>query len=467
MAEHDDRNTFPPRELSGPLARAQEIADEHSLWTRDGRTPGDRQSTGGHERFSWQRAWDLYWQVERYALSPGAALWKDRHRYGQVLAALRLAGGEARHLIVMETGATVETILASLLPSLLDLAKWVGLGAVVGGAIGAFGGPADEVTIPGGALAGAELGLWIANSLGLAGLLLGVAQNLGQFAAYAKEATELAWYAGEDHRASEHADLVAASKLYAFALAELWLALLQALVAEVLKRVGEYTGKKIAANEALPRALNEVTQKIRASKLGTTTADWFRDHFEQIRTRLEERWRAREKKPGEDSSQDQSSTPAESNPGKKSSENAPSPKKPSFVPGQSDGGPGQWGPPSTPRTSAGAAYQEQVTGAPPGTEYKVPLARRASGNVDFDGYDPERNVLLDAKDYNNWPPEGPPKLRQMAINKLLKEAKDQVNAADGTPIEWHVPTEAKASELSDIFDNEGIEGIQVVTTPKQ
>jgi hypothetical protein len=45
------------------------------------------------------------------------------------------------------------------------------LGAVIGGAIGALGGPADEITVPGGALAGAEVGLWIANSLGLAAIL--------------------------------------------------------------------------------------------------------------------------------------------------------------------------------------------------------------------------------------------------------------------------------------------------------
>jgi len=94
---------------------------------------------------------------------------------------------------------------------------------------------------------------------------------------------------------------VAASKLYAYALAELWLALLQALVAEVLKRVVQYTGKRLAANEALQVALKEVTDKIRNSKLGPQTAQWFRDHFEQIRKRLAEQKQAKERSQGDGS----------------------------------------------------------------------------------------------------------------------------------------------------------------------
>jgi hypothetical protein len=293
MAEHEDQNTFSQRELAGPLARAQEIEAEHSLWVRD------RTDSGGHERFSWQRARDLAWNSAQDAI-PGWNLYRNWHRYRRVLAALRLAGDKARQLIVAETGTTVEAILAGLLPSLLDLAKWVGLGAVIGGAIGALGGPADEITVPGGALAGAEVGLWVANSLGLASLLVGIAKNLRQFVNYAKDATEIAWYAGEDHRNAEQSDLVAASKLYAQALAELWLALLQALVAEVLKRVGEYMAKRIASPEALRLSLDEITKKIGSSKLGPRTAEWFRQNFEQIRKVLEERRRTRERESGGD-----------------------------------------------------------------------------------------------------------------------------------------------------------------------
>jgi Restriction endonuclease fold toxin 5 len=143
------------------------------------------------------------------------------------------------------------------------------------------------------------------------------------------------------------------------------------------------------------------------------------------------------------------------------------PTSPSFVHGESDGGPGKWGPPSTPRNELGVEYQQQVTGAPPGTEYKVPSATRKSGYVDFDGYDPQRNVLVDAKDYSKWPPEEPEFLRERAVDDIVKQAGAQVRAANGTPIEWHVPTEAKADEIAGILMENNIRGIQVVATPKQ
>ena len=38
-------------------------------------------------------------------------------------------------------------------------------------------------------------------------------------------------------------------------------------------------------------------------------------------------------------------------------------------------------------------------------------------------------------DWDKWPPQKPPVLRQNAINDLIDQAKDQLNAADGTPIE--------------------------------
>ena len=70
------------------------------------------------------------------------------------------------------------------------------------------------------------MGLWVANSLGLASLLIGIAKNLGAFIEYARDASEIAWYAGENphnpgalgHRASVDAS----------AISELWMALLTA-----------------------------------------------------------------------------------------------------------------------------------------------------------------------------------------------------------------------------------------------
>ncbi len=79
-------------------------------------------------------------------------------------------------------------------------------------------------------------------------------------------------------------------------------------------------------------------------------------------------------------------------------------KSPSYQKGQSDGGPGTWEHRTTPKK--GASYQEQVTGAPKDTEYVVKTDKMKSGEKKFDGYDPERNSLIDAKDWTDWPPQG-------------------------------------------------------------
>ena len=222
-----------------------------------------------------------------------------------------------------------------------------------------------------------------------------------------------------------------------------------------MRRAAELAGSAVGAaakSEAFQTALNEAKGK--TAKFGVQFGDWFEKNFNRIEKTVNERERELKQVEAGDSGQSQP-------------EQKPPPKKaPTYQWGQGDGGPGKWGPPTTPRNSLGVAYQEQVTGAPAVTEYKVPLASRKSGFVDFDGYDPDRNVLIDAKDYNNWPPDDPPFLRDKAIDKILSEADDQVEAANGTPIEWHVPTDAKAVELTNIFKDNGVEGITVVTTPK-
>jgi len=145
---------------------------------------------------------------------------------------------------------------------------------------------------------------------------------------------------------------------------------------------------------------------------------------------------------------------------------APAPiKRPSYIHGASDGGPGKWGPASTGRNTLGVEYQQKVTGAPPGTEYQVPAKFRKSGVVDFDGYDPQRGVLLEAKGLSDWPVKEPDFLRQRGIQQLVQQAGDQITAAQGKPIEWHVPTPEKASEILNIFDDANIKGINVVVTP--
>ena len=224
--------------------------------------------------------------LEAEAMGPVAELeihiYRNYPRYRHVLAALAMSGDEATQLMIAETGATVEAVIGGLLPGLLDIAKWVGLGAVIGGGIGALGGPADEITVPGGALAGAEIGLWVANSLGLGKLLVGMLKNLGNFVLYATDAAEVAWYAGDDPRVPAHTDEVTASKLFAAALAELWMALLTALVAEAMKRAAEAVHAQLREGTPTRSALNQVAKTIADSKLGQKAGEWFRDNFDKI-----------------------------------------------------------------------------------------------------------------------------------------------------------------------------------------
>ncbi len=138
-------------------------------------------------------------------------------------------------------------------------------------------------------------------------------------------------------------------------------------------------------------------------------------------------------------------------------------KKPSYKHGQSDGGPGTWEYRRTP--AKGAEYQQHVTGAPKDTEYVVKTDKMKSGEKKFDGYDPETNTLIDAKDWGDkWPPEG----QKWAEEKIVKEARieSEIAKETGCNLEYHVPTEAKRKQLEKIFRRNKVEGVKVKTTPK-
>jgi len=141
-------------------------------------------------------------------------------------------------------------------------------------------------------------------------------------------------------------------------------------------------------------------------------------------------------------------------------------KKPKFQHGQSDGGPGTWEKELTP--SKGADYQHKVTGAPKDTEYVVKTDRMASGKKKFDGYDPETNTLIDAKDWDSDPKGWPPKDQDWASKNVADIArKDAAIAKDaGSKLEYHVPTQEKADQLKKIFLKERVNGVNVVVTPK-
>lgn len=103
------------------------------------------------------------------------------------------------------------------------------------------------------------------------------------------------------------------------------------------------------------------------------------------------------------------------------------------------------------------AYQAKISGGDANIGYKV-------GNRTFDGYDKSRNVLLEAKfghgdaifdnDFNV-------KVSNPVATKraegLLKQAREQIDAAGGTAIEWHISSEKGAAGMRELFKQNGID----------
>lgn len=187
-----------------------------------------------------------------------------------------------------------QNLLQGVLPMLGSLAMYAGGGAIIGGAIGAVGGLGvlDEATIPGGLLAGFEIGLMIGGFMGLKDILMEAAKRLHLFVNFSIDAAELAWYAGDGRMVSEDQDINAAAKLFAVSIAELWWVLLQALIAYVMKRAFETGGQavgKYMETPAFKGALADAVQ--RSSKFGKTFTDWFSNNFAEIKAVVEARTR--------------------------------------------------------------------------------------------------------------------------------------------------------------------------------
>jgi hypothetical protein len=121
--------------------------------------------------------------------------------------------------------------------------------------------------------------------------------------------------------------------------------------------------------------------------------------------------------------------------------------------GKSEGGPGKWE--QSPKRSKGEEYQEQISGVERGAEYTVDGTR-------FDGYDSQRGVLLDAKDWEGYAPAD----AGFWHNNALKEVRKQIDAANGTPIEWHFSTQKAKDAVDAMFRNERLSEITTVVTPK-
>lgn len=106
-------------------------------------------------------------------------------------------------------------------------------------------------------------------------------------------------------------------------------------------------------------------------------------------------------------------------------------------------------------------YEEFITGAPSGRKYRVRC-------IDFDGYDAERKVLLYAKLFRRLRRQP----KQWGLRgwdgPVINEARRQVRAANGEPIEWHVGLEEPAerartllAEYTDITEKQ----LRIIHTP--
>lgn len=106
-------------------------------------------------------------------------------------------------------------------------------------------------------------------------------------------------------------------------------------------------------------------------------------------------------------------------------------------------------------------YEEWITGTPPGRKYRVRC-------IDFDGYDAERKVLLYAKLFRRLCRQP----KQWGLRgwdgPVINEARRQVRAANGEPIEWHVglqePAERARTLLAE-YTNIAEKQLKIIHTP--
>ncbi|HDS1204858.1 TPA: hypothetical protein QD004_004212 [Shewanella algae] len=105
----------------------------------------------------------------------------------------------------------------------------------------------------------------------------------------------------------------------------------------------------------------------------------------------------------------------------------------------------------------------EVTGAPRHTEYVVKTDLMKSGEIKFDGFNPERGVLIDAKDFNKWPKD-----EAWSLDVVLRDARKQSAVASQvkTKVEWHIPNQEKFDLVSQLLRENKVKHIKLIYTPK-
>ncbi|MEW2808022.1 Tox-REase-5 domain-containing protein [Streptomyces massasporeus] len=135
--------------------------------------------------------------------------------------------------------------------------------------------------------------------------------------------------------------------------------------------------------------------------------------------------------------------------------------------GSKDGGDGHWKAKKAvaywPKSEVWMRYQEQVSKVKRGKEYAV-KDPKTGRDVDFDGWDSARQTYVEAKfGYSNKVrPDGT--LEPAQANKFVEQARRQLSAANGKPVEWNFSNKAVAEAAEEAFDEAGV-GVVVKYTP--
>jgi Restriction endonuclease fold toxin 5 len=121
-----------------------------------------------------------------------------------------------------------------------------------------------------------------------------------------------------------------------------------------------------------------------------------------------------------------------------------------------DTGPGGWTTKNESMSPRAADFQASVTGAPPGTVYRL-------HGVDFDGF--SNGVLLDAKGpgyANLLDRNGEIQPWARVRDEWLDDAERQLRAADGVPVRWVVAEPETAAAIRRLLAREGFDEIEVI-----
>lgn len=128
------------------------------------------------------------------------------------------------------------------------------------------------------------------------------------------------------------------------------------------------------------------------------------------------------------------------------------------------GGPGRWVEDTSSMSERSRDYQAQVTGAPKGWSYEV---CRNGECVEYDGYDPRTDTLLEAKGlgYDQWFDEKlKPLFKFEGLDGLKSQAQKQARLAGGLRVRWHVAEPRMVAILQKLLREWNITSIEVVYT---